>query len=369
MKKKILCSLLAFALCLSASACAESASGADINISDTNSSESIFSQTAEDTSEDVTVPAQTVTAEENVTEPEDLTTEAEQTSDSSSQGTSGTSQTVQTTPAQTAATVPAVTQPPAPQWSETAASGTMYINTNGVYSRISAIQGSTKVKSYSLNQAVTVIAKTDTGYYKIGDGEYIHGDYLSTSKVTAAVTTTPKPPVTTTTTKPPAVTTTTTTTAAATKPPVVTTTPGGTTPDYGQRPQTQEEINFANRVFDLTNAERAKAGLEPFKKMDTVTQVANVRAWELTEIFSHSRPDGRSFTSAFNEKGLIYGWFGENIAAGQSTPEEVVQAWMNSPTHRDNILSDYEYMGVGYYKVPGTLYTYHWVQNFYTPQS
>lgn len=361
MKKKILSVLLAFVLCLSVSACSESASGTDINITNTESSETISSESAEETGEDVTVPAQTVTAEESATEPADKTDEAEQTPESTSAA--NTSQTAQTTPAQTTVTIPAVTEAPAPQWSETAVSGTMYINTNGVYSRISAIQGSTKVKSYSLNQAVTVIAKTDTGYYKIGDGEYIHGDYLSTSKVTAAATTTPKPAVTTT--KPPAVTTTTT---AATNPPVVTTTPGGTTPGYGQRPQTQEEIDFANRVFELTNIERAKEGLAPFKKMDTVTQVATVRAWELTELFSHSRPDGSKFTTAFNEKGLVYGWFGENIAAGQSTPEEVVKAWMNSPTHRDNILSDYEYMGVGYYKVPGTQYTYHWVQNFYTPQ-
>lgn len=366
MKNKILSVLLAFVLCLSVSACSESASGTDINNTDnTGSMEGTSAESAGDTAlgtfEDDTVPAQTVTAEESATEPTDKATEAEQTPESTSAA--NTSQTAQTTPAQTTVTVPAVTESPAPQWRETAVSGTMYINTNGVYSRVSAIQGSSKVKSYSLNQAVTVIAKTDTGYYKIGDGEYIHSDYLSTSKVTAAVTTTPKPPVTTT--KPPAVTT---TTAAATNPPVVTTAPGGTTPGYGQRPQTQEEINFANRVFELTNIERAKEGLAPFKKMDAVTQVANVRAWELTKVFSHTRPDGSKFTTAFNEKGLVYGWFGENIAAGQSTPEAVVKAWMESPTHRDNILSDYEYMGVGYYKVPGTQYTYHWVQNFYTPQ-
>ena len=50
-------------------------------------------------------------------------------------------------------------------------------------SRAKAIAGSTVVKQYSLNDVVTVTAKTSTGYYKIADNEFIHGDYLSTSKV------------------------------------------------------------------------------------------------------------------------------------------------------------------------------------------
>lgn len=70
-----------------------------------------------------------------------------------------------------------------PTWTETAASGTYYINT-ACSSRAKAIQGSDVVKQYKLNDTVNVIAKTDTGYYKLADGEFIHGDYLSTSKVT-----------------------------------------------------------------------------------------------------------------------------------------------------------------------------------------
>ncbi|MDE7399756.1 MAG: hypothetical protein K2N06_09540 [Oscillospiraceae bacterium] len=70
-----------------------------------------------------------------------------------------------------------------PTWTETAASGTYYINT-ACSSRAKAIQGSDVVKQYKLNDTVNIIAKTDTGYYKLADGEFIHGDYLSTSKVT-----------------------------------------------------------------------------------------------------------------------------------------------------------------------------------------
>ena len=75
-----------------------------------------------------------------------------------------------------------VEKPAEPTWTETAVSGTYYINT-ACNSRAKAIQGSDVVKQYKLNDTVTVIAKTDTGYYKLADGEFIHGDYLSESKV------------------------------------------------------------------------------------------------------------------------------------------------------------------------------------------
>lgn len=75
-----------------------------------------------------------------------------------------------------------IEKPTEPTWTETAVSGTYYINT-ACNSRAKAIQGSDVVKQYKLNDTVNVVAKTDTGYYKLADGEFIHGDYLSTSKV------------------------------------------------------------------------------------------------------------------------------------------------------------------------------------------
>lgn len=70
-----------------------------------------------------------------------------------------------------------------PKWTETAVSGERYVNTDYISSRISAIQGSNMVKQYRLNDKVTVVAKTDTNYYKLEDGTFIHADYLSESKV------------------------------------------------------------------------------------------------------------------------------------------------------------------------------------------
>ena len=70
-----------------------------------------------------------------------------------------------------------------PQWTETAVSGERYVNTDYISSRVTAIQGSNTVKQYRLNDKVTVVAKTDTNYYKLADGTFIHSDYLSESAV------------------------------------------------------------------------------------------------------------------------------------------------------------------------------------------
>lgn len=68
------------------------------------------------------------------------------------------------------------------EWGEEAFSATMYVN-QSCYSRIKALMGSEAVKQYTYGEAVNVVAKTDTGYYKLNDGEYIHGDYLSEAEL------------------------------------------------------------------------------------------------------------------------------------------------------------------------------------------
>ena len=102
-----------------------------------------------------------------------------------------------------ATTTTAATTKPAPEWTETKSSGTKYVNTD-CYSRKKAVLGADTVKLYSVNDKVTVTAKTDTGYFKLSDGSFIHSDYLSDSKVAQTTTTTtkkaetPKPATTTT---------------------------------------------------------------------------------------------------------------------------------------------------------------------------
>lgn len=116
--------------------------------------------------------------------------------------TTTTTKAVTTAKPKPATTTTAATTKPAPEWIESKASGTKYVNTD-CYSRKKAVLGAETVKLYSVNDKVTVTAKTDTGYYKLDTGAYIHSDYLSDSKVAQTTTTTtkkaetPKPATTT----------------------------------------------------------------------------------------------------------------------------------------------------------------------------
>ena len=107
---------------------------------------------------------------------------------------------------------------------------------------------------------------------------------------------------------------------------------------------------YVLRVAELVNEEREKAGLQPLTLKADVTEAAQVRAVEIVKSFSHTRPDGRKFSTALTEAGVSYRGAGENIAWGQKTPEQVMEAWMNSEGHRANILNEkYTSIGVGYY--------------------
>ena len=83
------------------------------------------------------------------------------------------------------------------------------------------------------------------------------------------------------------------------------------------------------------------------------------------ESFSHTRPSGERCFTVFKEVGIAsYYACGENIAAGQKTPEQVVSGWMSSPGHRANILSaKYRYMGIGYVETTTGMKRY-WAQMF-----
>lgn len=119
---------------------------------------------------------------------------------------------------------------------------------------------------------------------------------------------------------------------------------------------------YANEVLQLVNQERAKAGLSSLTSEAAITAAANVRAQESRQSFSHTRPNGTSFSTALREHGVSYRTSGENIAYGQRTPQEVVNAWMNSPGHRANILNpSFNKIGIGVYQYNGTIY---WSQLF-----
>lgn len=124
-----------------------------------------------------------------------------------------------------------------------------------------------------------------------------------------------------------------------------------------------DEHAFIQEVVDLVNAERAKEGLSPLSVNTNVQAAAMVRAKECEQVFSHTRPDGSSFSTALKEQNVSYKSAGENIAWGQKSPEEVMNAWMNSSGHRANIMNpNFTTIGVGYYEnANGTDY---WCQLF-----
>ena len=111
---------------------------------------------------------------------------------------------------------------------------------------------------------------------------------------------------------------------------------------------TGHDYDYAQQVVDLVNAEREKAGVPPLTHNKTLCEAAMQRSNEMVFKFDHYRPDGTRFDSIL--EGKYDGWttIGENIAAGQETPEAVVKDWMNSEGHRKNILNpDFTQIGVG----------------------
>ena len=178
------------------------------------SANSSATSSAPETAVTTTAPAVTGTVMDRIDEPKAETTTAQTTAitavtttkpqeTKSAETTTTTTKAVTTAKPKPTTTTTAATTKPAPEWTETKASGTKYVNTD-CYSRKKAVLGADTVKLYSVNDKVTITAKTDTGYFKLSDGSFIHGDYLSDNKVAQTATTTtkkaetPKPSQTTT---------------------------------------------------------------------------------------------------------------------------------------------------------------------------
>ena len=129
-------------------------------------------------------------------------------------------------------------------------------------------------------------------------------------------------------------------------------------------PLTNDE-ELCLKVAELVNEERAARGLSALSYDADLNTIANFRAQELIDSFSHTRPNGESCFTAFNEVGknnYTNATMGENIAWGQIDAEDVMDSWMNSKGHRAAILSDsYKKIGVGVVKSNGR---YYWVQVF-----
>ena len=190
----------------------------------------------------------------------------------------------------------------------------------------------------------------------------------STAPLTSASSTTSTPVSTTTSASTTAKTTTTKATTAKTT--AATTSGTSKTPFInvgGGTYSTDDSIYL--KLFELVNEARVKAGVGKLWYSARVNDVCKIRTDEITSYYSHTRPDGSRFSTAFRDVGIKYVKCGENIAYGLNmfdTPEEVFQAWMDSESHRENILSpDYECcaFGLSILKVGKDTY-YYWSQEF-----
>lgn len=141
-----------------------------------------------------------------------------------------------------------------------------------------------------------------------------------------------------------------------------------------QKASVGKSNTFVEQVLQLTNNQRSIAGLQPLKLNPQLSAAAYKHSQDmaLNDFFSHVSSTGATVFDRVTAAGYTYSSVGENIAAGQATPQSVVQAWMDSPPHRANILnSTLQEIGIGFYHLandPGNVsFHYYWTQDFGTP--
>ena len=125
--------------------------------------------------------------------------------------------------------------------------------------------------------------------------------------------------------------------------------------------------DFESDVIDLVNLERATQGLHPLNYDHSLAAAARDHSEDmgLLDYFSHTSLDGRTVPDRITAAGYAYNTYGENIAAGQPTAENVVDSWMSSSGHRANILNpNFCDIGVGYAYIAGSTYGHYWTQDF-----
>ena len=120
--------------------------------------------------------------------------------------------------------------------------------------------------------------------------------------------------------------------------------------------------DLINEVYEITNNYRSLVGVPSLTLDSSLVEAANIRAKELSDSFSHTRPNGSSCFTVLSELGISYGTAGENIAAGYSSSQSVMEGWRSSSGHYQNIISSkFKKIGIGVNIVNNQ---YYWVQIF-----
>lgn len=117
-------------------------------------------------------------------------------------------------------------------------------------------------------------------------------------------------------------------------------------------------------IFNKVNELRASLGVAPLKEDTQLNAIAAMRSDETKSLFSHTRPNGTSFSTAIDEKGITYSHVGENLArtpsqesSGQKVGEAMFNQWKASKGHYDNMVNpSYQYLGIGLHVHGVTVY-------------
>lgn len=120
-------------------------------------------------------------------------------------------------------------------------------------------------------------------------------------------------------------------------------------------------------VLSLVNNERKKYGLAPLIWNSNLANAAYLHCSDMAarDYFSHDTPEGLSAFDRMKSLNINYTVAAENIAAGQPDPQSVMNAWMNSTEHRENILNP-KLKEIGIAFVRGGSYGIYWAQEFAT---
>lgn len=120
--------------------------------------------------------------------------------------------------------------------------------------------------------------------------------------------------------------------------------------------------DLINEVYEITNNYRSLVGVPSLTLDSSLVTAASIRAKELSDSFSHTRPNGSSCFTVLSELGISYGTAGENIAAGYSSSQSVMEGWRSSSGHYQNIISSkFKKIGIGVNIINNQ---YYWVQIF-----
>ena len=139
-----------------------------------------------------------------------------------------------------------------------------------------------------------------------------------------------------------------------------------------RRPQLIARANdgYSYRLLALINFERRKVGAPPLKINFKLTRAALGHSQDMAthNFFSHTGSNGSQLSDRVNAAGYSWRALAENIAAGQSTPGAIIQSWLNSPPHKQNLLNPlYKEVGFGYAVNTQSTYKTYWTADFAKP--